>query len=211
MMASCRAIRPVLRRAVEGETTPGESLSIASHLGKCTGCRIVFAREQRLARLLDGLEDPLLVDDGFVQGVMSAIPDSPPAADRRRGLKLAGIFGLLALGAGALEAATMSTGGGGFRSLLGFSYEGVESVLQMIGGIVRAIPLAVANLDPQVGLLPVLAALIMLYLGGVEWASRLVQWSPRLFIRLFSAGTVRPSRLAAEARSLRSSARIRRT
>lgn len=210
-MASCRRIRPVLRRAVEGETTPGESLSIASHLGKCTGCRIVFAREQRLARLLDGLEDPLQVDDGFVRGVMSAIPDAPPVVDRRRGLKLAGIAGLLVLVASALQTATTGTGGGGLRSVLGFSYEGMESVLQMVGGIMRAFPLALANLDPQVVLLPLLAALIMIYLGGAPRASRLVQWSPRPFIRFFNAGTVRPSRLAAEARSLRSSVSIRRT
>ena len=56
-----------------------------------------------------------------------------------------------------------------------------------------------------------MAALIMIYLGGVPWASRLFQWSPTSFIRFFNAGTVRPSRLAAEARSLRSSVSIRRT
>jgi predicted anti-sigma-YlaC factor YlaD len=170
-MASCRRIRPLLRRAVEGETGPDESLRIARHLSGCTGCRIVIARERRLAKLLDCLEDPLHVGDGFVRDVMSAIPDTPPAADRRRGLKLASIAGLIGVGVGVVSRiATVGAAPGGGRGTLRFSLEGLEPLLETMGGLAQAVPLALARLgsglESQGALLPVVAAVVMIFMAA---------------------------------------------
>lgn len=215
-MASCRRIRPLLRRAVEGDTGPDESLRIARHLSGCTGCRIVVARERRLAKLLDCLDDPLQVGDGFVQDVMSAIPDSPPAADRRRGLKLATIAGLIGVGVGVVSRiAAVGAAPGGGRGVLQFSYEGLQPLLETMGGLAQTVPLALARLgsglEAQGALLPVVTVAVMIFMAAGLNASVLrAQLNPRAFIRFFSSGVVRPSRLAAEASS-RSSVSSRRT
>jgi predicted anti-sigma-YlaC factor YlaD len=207
MMASCRRIRPLLRRSVEGEAGPDESLLIARHLSGCTGCRIVIARERRLAKLLDCLDDPLQVGDGFVHDVMSAIPDTPPAADRRRGLKLATVAGLIGVGAGVISRiATVGAAPGGGRGMLRFSYEGLEPLLETMGALAQAVPLALARLgsglDSQGALLPVVVAALMIFMAaGLNGAAVRAQLNPRAFIRFFSAGIVRPSRFAADASS----------
>ena len=55
-MASCRSIRPILSRVIDGEVSPEDSLRVARHLPACTACRIVLARERRLARMLEALD-----------------------------------------------------------------------------------------------------------------------------------------------------------
>jgi predicted anti-sigma-YlaC factor YlaD len=79
----CKDVHPGLSRVAEGEATPGEAMRTARHLSDCTACRILLARERRLARMLeDGLDDPLQVGEEFVQSVMANLPREPPARIR---------------------------------------------------------------------------------------------------------------------------------
>ncbi len=99
-MKRCRDLRPSLFRAVEGDLAPAESLRLARHLDDCTACKIVLARERRLAQALDGMLDRLPVDAAFVDRVMAELPP-PPARPvvaapsrrrRRRGLRLVSLL-----------------------------------------------------------------------------------------------------------------------
>lgn len=107
-MSRCRRDPSLVLRSVEGDLTPAEALRLARHVEACTACRIVLAREARLARMLDELHDPVEVDETFFQAVMASLPDRPalPSAEaaararRRRGLKLAGLTSLTALAFG---------------------------------------------------------------------------------------------------------------
>ncbi len=96
-MNTCDRFRPLLSSFAEGEARPDEALGVASHLADCTACKIVLARERRLHEALDGLGDPVSVDEEFARLVMAALPvGPPPRADRarRRGLELAGLLGV---------------------------------------------------------------------------------------------------------------------
>jgi len=107
-MTGCRRIRPWMVRSVDGDLEPGEALRLARHLATCTACRIVLARELRLAEMLDGAADALNVDESFFGTVMASLPDRPvrPAVElsretrRRRGLRLAAWGATAALGGG---------------------------------------------------------------------------------------------------------------
>lgn len=107
-MSRCRRLRPLLFRFVDADLRPDEALRLARHLDLCTACRILVARERRLAEALDGLEDALDVDASFFESVMASLPARPARAaapDRaaarwRRGLKLAGVASMTAVGAG---------------------------------------------------------------------------------------------------------------
>jgi len=107
-MSRCERIRPSIARSVDGELGPAEALRLARHVATCTACRIVLAKEARLAEMLDGADDPLPVDESFFEAVMAALPDRvvAPSAEAsrrlrwRRGLRLASLGSLLALGAG---------------------------------------------------------------------------------------------------------------
>ena len=109
-MSECERIHPLLHRVAEGEAMPEEAMRVARHLADCTACRIIQAREIRLADMLEaGLED-LPVGEGFVRGVMARLPEGPPprrARARRRGLKLA-ILATLLLGTALLAAQSLS-------------------------------------------------------------------------------------------------------
>jgi len=107
-MTGCRRIRPWMVRSVDGDLEPGEALRLARHLATCTACRIVLARELRLAEMLDGAADAFNVDESFFGAVMASLPDRPvrPAVEisretrRRRGLRLAAWGAVAALGGG---------------------------------------------------------------------------------------------------------------
>ena len=107
-MSRCRRIRPWIVRSMEGDLEPGEALRLARHLATCTGCRIVLARESRLAEMLDGVDDAFSVDESFFRAVMASLPERPlrPAVEVsrrarwRRGLRLAALGSIAALGAG---------------------------------------------------------------------------------------------------------------
>jgi hypothetical protein len=104
----CRGFEPLIHASVEGETVPADALRLARHLDACTACRIVMAREVRLAAMLDDLHDPIDVDESFFQAVMASLPEraarpagvASPRARYRRGLKLAGLASLATLGGG---------------------------------------------------------------------------------------------------------------
>ena len=107
-MSHCRRIQPCLLRSVDGDLDPGEALRLARHLATCTACRIVIARESRLTEMLDGVDDACSVDESFFRAVMDALPERPlrPGAEVsqrarwRRGLRLAALGSVVALGAG---------------------------------------------------------------------------------------------------------------
>lgn len=106
-MSRCGRIRPWIVRSVDGDLEPREALRLARHLATCTACRIVLARESRLAEMLDGVDDACGVDESFFGAVMASLPErplrSPGALSRkarwRRGLRLATWGSVAALGA----------------------------------------------------------------------------------------------------------------
>ena len=106
-MTRCRRIRSSIVRSVEGDLEPLDALRLARHVEECTPCRIVLARETRLAAMLDDLGDAVAVDESFFDAVMASLPERPasPAlssarrAGWRRGLKLASFAFLASLGA----------------------------------------------------------------------------------------------------------------
>jgi predicted anti-sigma-YlaC factor YlaD len=89
----CRAVRMLLHGVAYGEADPQDAITVARHVSQCTGCRILLARERRLAVMLDdGFEDHLRVGEEFLQAVMAHLPQGPPPArpwSGRRRLKLA--------------------------------------------------------------------------------------------------------------------------
>lgn len=107
-MTGCRHLRPFIVRSVDGDLEPGEAFRLARHLTTCTACRIVLARESRLAEMLDRAADPVSVDESFFETVMASLPDRPvpPTLElsrekrRKRGLRLAAWGAMAALGGG---------------------------------------------------------------------------------------------------------------
>lgn len=106
-MTRCRRMRSSIVRSVEGDLDPLGALRLADHVEECTSCRIVLARETRLAAMLDDLDDAVTVDESFFDAVMASLPErtaasSLPNARRagwRRGLKLASFAFVASLGA----------------------------------------------------------------------------------------------------------------
>ncbi len=112
-MKDCQELRTILFRIAEGEGSPDEAMRCARHLPDCTACRILLARERRLAEMLeDRLTDPLSVGEEFVESVMAKLPSEPPPTPRRgqreqreqrrrrgrrRSIKLAGFAAILGL------------------------------------------------------------------------------------------------------------------
>ena len=107
-MNGCPGFRPLIQASVEGDTRPADALRVARHVRDCTACRILLARESRLKRMLDDLDEPIEVDEGFFRSVMASLPErtpppttlAEPAARRRRGLRLAGLGAVAALSGG---------------------------------------------------------------------------------------------------------------
>jgi hypothetical protein len=107
-MTRCHRIRPWIVRSVDGDLEPVEALRLARHLATCTACRIVLARESRLAEMLDGAVDAFNVDESFFGAVMASLPDRPvrPSVELsrearwKRGLRLAAWGAVAALGGG---------------------------------------------------------------------------------------------------------------
>ena len=83
-MNRCDAIRPLISRHSEGEVTPDEAIEVARHVPDCTACRILLARERRLAEMLATDLEDLPVGEEFVISVMRTLPKDPPPARRRR-------------------------------------------------------------------------------------------------------------------------------
>jgi len=89
----CHEVRPLLHGVAYHEAGPRDAILAARHVSDCTACRILLARERRLATMLDdGFEDHVSVGDEFLQTVMAQLPHGPPPArgwTLRRKLKLA--------------------------------------------------------------------------------------------------------------------------
>jgi hypothetical protein len=95
----CESISGALGRVVDGEASPAESFRVARHLPGCTGCRILLARERRLAAALDGLVGPDANDPDLLERVMASLgkrpvpkPVTPGKRLARRGLRLAALL-----------------------------------------------------------------------------------------------------------------------
>jgi len=107
-MTGCRRMRPWIVRSVDGDLDPGEALRLARHFATCTTCRIVLARESRLAEMLDGAADALSVGESFFGEIMASLPDLPVRpgvklsrkARGKRGLRLAAWGSVAVLGGG---------------------------------------------------------------------------------------------------------------
>jgi len=143
-MTSCDAIRPLLSHVAEGEVAPDEAMRAARHLADCTACKIVLARERRLARMLEQDLLDLPVGEEFVQSVMATLPQGPPPrarkskSQRRRGLRLAGLAGFLGAGALALSQIVPSGAGGAGRvGLPAMDFEAANQSLQGLAGLAR--------------------------------------------------------------------------
>jgi anti-sigma factor RsiW len=141
-MTSCDAIRPLLSHVAEGEVAPDEAMRVARHLADCTACKIVLARERRLARMLEQDLLDLPVGEEFVQSVMATLPQGPPPrarkSQRRRGLRLAGLAGFLGAGALALSQIVPSGAGGAGRvGLPAMDFEAANQSLQGLAGLAR--------------------------------------------------------------------------
>jgi hypothetical protein len=187
-MASCESIRPLLFKVSEQEASPREAMRVASHLAGCTGCKILLARERRLARMLevDLLDIP--VSDDFFHSVMASLPSDPPPAaageDKpekkkdRNGMRLAGLAGLI--GAGTLLASRLVIFQGRpglFSSLPPGDFETAQSSLEGLVGIVKMAAVALEGatsgmgfdtpfISGGLGLIGGLAALLLLLAGA---------------------------------------------
>jgi anti-sigma factor RsiW len=158
-MASCESIRPLLFKMAEREVSPREAMRTASHLAGCTACKILLARERRLARMLEVDLQDIPVGEDFFQSVMDSIPEDPPPAQAeeqkrksRNGMKLAGFAGLIGAGALLLSRMTLLQGSPGFMSAL------PSTDLDTANGS----PLLTGNLDILGGA----AAAVLLLLGA---------------------------------------------
>jgi anti-sigma factor RsiW len=154
---TCEMLRPLLSRFAEGEADPEEAMGVAAHLGRCTACKIVLARERRLHEALDGLGDAVSEDEEFSRLVMEALPPAPPAnalRTRRRGLRLAGLIVVGSVGGAlALRLAGFSSGAGPARLV---SELDLESGSRLLGGVERLTGFAAAVLGKIVSGVPVL-------------------------------------------------------
>jgi anti-sigma factor RsiW len=170
---NCEHFRSLVSRFAEGEADPAEALGIARHVTACTACKIVLARERRLHEALEGLGDAVSVDDEFSRLVMAALPAGPPPAasrPRRRGLRLAGLVALVALGgAAAFRLLAFPAPSGPVTLVSRLDLEGGSRLLDGLGQLAGA-------------------AAAMIMQAAVAWPSRLLPTGAG--IRLGLAGLV---------------------
>lgn len=179
-MSSCEAIRPLLSHVAEGEVDPGEAMSVARHLADCTACKIVLARERRLARMLEQDLHDLPVGEEFVQSVMATLPQGPPPRPRkdgkRHGLRLAGLAGFLGAGALALSQFLPSgVAGAGRVALPALDFESANRGVEGLAGLSRLalvaleavarLPLDLLQIGWAPGLLAAAATTAVLMMG----------------------------------------------
>lgn len=159
-MAKCDDIRGMLYDHAEGETGPADALMIARHLPSCTACRILLARECRLAEFLERDLPDLPVGEDFVEAVMSRLPDEPPRPTpgrKRRGLKLAGLAVL-----GLAPALVLSRAGGtamGLPPLPSLPIPGPETADGVLLGLQALMRLAAVALNALGSVPPFLQSL----------------------------------------------------
>jgi len=152
-MAHCVEIRPLLHCSAEGEAEPAEAIRVARHLSDCTQCKILLARESRLAEMLETNLTDLPIGDDFARQVMARLPEGPHprrSRKRRRGLKLAGIVGALA---GAVLSASQWAVPVGIAGGLGKLWlpgpGSIENVLARFAGLVRFVALTIESVTTR--------------------------------------------------------------
>jgi len=201
-MASCEAIRPLLDKLVEQELSPRQAMKAASHLAGCTGCKILLARERRLARMLEVDLQDIPVGEDFFQSVMASLPSDPPAAPsdeeknkNRHGMRLAGFAGLI--GAGAMLAARgvwLQGRPGLVTALPSTDFETARGSLDGLMDIVRLFVMALEGMSSGIGLDSSLAAGNLGILGGVATAGLLALGAGSVLFALIARCWVWPSR-----------------
>ncbi len=197
-MPRCEQIRPLLFRVAEGEAAPAEAISVARHTPTCTGCRILLARESRLAQLLETDLDDLDIEENFVESVMATLPERPPARrsaygngshgrnkkKKRRGLRLAALAGAVLSTLAMVERGFVFPGTA--RDVVSgprLSAEWLEGVAGSLLGLAKAVLMAVDTLaaripvilpalsrGPDLALAAALAALVVLVLASLALA-----------------------------------------
>lgn len=188
----CRSMSQLFGRIADGEATPQEALCAARHLSDCTSCRIILARERRLAAFLErGMSDPLQVDESFVDEIMARLPQGPPPPPKRKSkrhrLRLASYAGLLALFAWpTLDSTIVGRFGNSAWSLVprlaAPDADGFAEGSAHIGGLVLlamdrfATGMAIENHAAHLALLAVGAALISLSAGMAATVGALWLW-----------------------------------
>ena len=97
-MIHCDLIAPLLPHVADGNAEPPEAACVARHVEVCTCCGILLARERRLSEAIETIRD-VEVDELFTAAVMNRLPARFDKRTRdRRGLKLAIVTALIALG-----------------------------------------------------------------------------------------------------------------
>jgi hypothetical protein len=176
-MSSCDAIRPLLSHVAEREVGPGEAMSVARHLADCTACKILLAREHRLARMLEQDLQDLPVGEEFVQSVMATLPQGPPPGrrkhEKRRGLRLASFAGFL--GAGALFASQFLPSGLPEGARLGLPVLDFDAAGQSVEGLAGLVRLAAVALET---------------VADLPFDALRFVWSPELLVAAVSATAI---------------------
>jgi anti-sigma factor RsiW len=201
-MASCESIRPLLFKMAEREVSPREAMRTASHLAGCTACKILLARERRLARMLEVDLQDIPVGEDFFQSVMDSIPEDPPPAQAeeqkrksRNGMKLAGFAGLIGAGALLLSRMTLLQGSPGFMSALpSTDLEGAPGSLEGLFDVVRLVLVALHGMTAGVSFESPLLAGNLGILGGAAAAVLLLLGTGSAIFALVARCWVWPSR-----------------
>ena len=195
-MNRCRRIRPWITRSVDSDLEPAEALRLARHLATCTACRIVLARESRLAEVLDGADDGFRVDENFFGAVMASLPDRPARTGVdlsrktrwRRGLRLASWGSVATLGAGlATRALTSLRLDMAAPAMPRFTPDDADGLISLIGSAAQWIRMTAQSVTWAgssgawgvwtIGALSLTAALVgvatlLTVSGALAWATR---------------------------------------
>jgi anti-sigma factor RsiW len=199
-MPSCETIRPLLFKVTEREISPKDAMRVARHLDGCTACKILLARERRLAKMLEVDLQDIPVGEDFFQSVLASLPKDPPPAPARKkmnrhGIKLAGFAGLI--GGGTLFAARGSwlEGGPGLLTALpSTDFETATGGLEGLFDIARLVLVALKGMSAGVGFdAPLLAGNLGL-LGGAAVAVLLALGAGSTLFALVARCWMWPSR-----------------
>ena len=99
-MTRCETMAVLLPDVADGDASPSESAAVGLHVRDCTHCRIQLARERRLSQAIREMRE-IEVDGLFTTAVLDRVPATVEERRRdRRGLKLAVVGAMAAVGLG---------------------------------------------------------------------------------------------------------------